>query len=184
MRWNEGGEYVESSALCRAQRSKDCLGADFFHTLDPNRLGDIENLPAPGSLLDILANDIYFPNGKVAPVFLCVAIDHTFINGADIKPGQAKDLKNASSIMAVVLWPGANNIDGQPRISLYTGGDAGEDEEEVLLNWVGQNCAIEIVKAGHHGSHFSTHANFFRQGRNLQSLVISAGEEYGHPSAC
>jgi hypothetical protein len=83
--------------------------------------------------------------------------------------------------MTCIIWPKVLSV---PRISLYTGGDAGEEEESCLVDWMtssgNQKTKLDVIKAGHHGSHFSTPEGLLNFTTDI--WVISAGAEYGHPS--
>lgn len=85
---------------------------------------------------------------------------------------------NDSSIMALVIWP--EPVATSPmRVSLYTGGDAKQDPfEDDMIQWfnvhIQRGVKLDVVKASHHGSHFSTNEQLLLQ--TLQYLIISAGK--------
>ena len=62
-------------------------------------------------------------------------------------------------------------------------GDAGKRTESILLKTVPELLQSDILKAGHHGSKFSSLETFFEK-VNPSSIIFSAGENnsYGHPS--
>lgn len=176
------GTYTETF-ICKAVPTTYCLGHDLFTGKSifgndgfagiPN---GVPNLPAAYQQSTVLNTD----NG---PIFLCVCVDVIFIDKGFAMPqegwkaGANAKLMNASSIMATIIWP---TNTGKNRISLYTGGDAEEELERLLLDWVGTNTVLDVVKAGHHGSHFATPEGLVAL--ENQAFVVSAGDEYGHPS--
>ncbi|KAF2147997.1 hypothetical protein K461DRAFT_324960 [Myriangium duriaei CBS 260.36] len=168
--------------LCEAVYSTYSIGYDLFSGITINT-----NHASLSEAYDTI--DTAYLQLQARPVFLCVGADDRFINMGPLDPlavwlndPHNGKIMNASSIMACVIWP----RDHGQRISLYTGGDASEPEESRLVDWIGNNdmahqlTKIDVIKAGHHGSHFSTPENLIT--RDTCAYVVSAGDEYGHPS--
>ncbi|KAF5980594.1 hypothetical protein FCOIX_4735 [Fusarium coicis] len=125
------------------------------------------------------------------PIFLIYGVDGYTFTDVWVAPepswkGRLRKDRNASSIMALVIWPIPFEADTnhQMRVSLYTGGDAEEELETGMMGWLGmareRTIYLDVVKAGHHGSHFSTTEDVFLH--RLQHLIVTAGAQYGHPS--
>lgn len=75
-------------------------------------------------------------------------------------------------------------IENGNRSFLFTG-DAGEEAENDILKSVGKDAlSADVYKVGHHGSKYSTSADFFKA-VSPDYAVISCGEDnsYGHPHA-
>ncbi len=93
-----------------------------------------------------------------------------------LAPGKEYDNPNDASI-ALVLKNGSRSF-------LFTG-DAGEEaEKDILKNVDADMLSADVYKVGHHGSKYSTSADFF-QAVDPEHAVISCGEgnSYGHPHA-
>ncbi|RFU79632.1 hypothetical protein TARUN_2605 [Trichoderma arundinaceum] len=140
------------------------------------------------------AYECHLLKDKVSPVFLIVGIDDCFIDDAAwTKPllswriadkGKPHEI-NSASLMTTVIWPTISK--NEVRVSLYTGGDAEEERERHLLSWMEngrdlqkKEVELDVVKMGHHGSHFALPENMV----NFQNkaFVVSAGKRHGHPS--
>ncbi len=91
-----------------------------------------------------------------------------------LAPNNEYDNPNDSSI-ALIIQNGKNRF-------LFTGDASENAEEDILRN--NYDIAADVYKAGHHGSKYSTSAEFF-QAVNPACAVISCGENnsYGHPHA-
>ncbi|KAI5782098.1 hypothetical protein DFH27DRAFT_283258 [Peziza echinospora] len=153
---------VNGTNVCRAVTGPDCIGYDLF---DNTRVAAIGVTLVQAAALN-----------AQRPVFLVVGAENHFIDGT---VGDLPNM-NGSSVMAVIVWPA---VFGQRnRVSLYTGGDAEEEQEERLLTWLGSRVTarLDATKAGHHGSHFSTKEALLDF--DNRAFVISAGKSSGHPS--
>jgi hypothetical protein len=130
-----------TEGLCAAVASTRCIGYDFFTGRDATQWSTGINLKLLANRATIKDLEKAIPANS-SPLFLCVGADNYFIN-EDIptpetalqKDPKKADVMNASSIMCLVMWPPV--VGRPPRVSLYTGGDAEEEQEEVLVKWMG-----------------------------------------------
>ncbi len=93
-----------------------------------------------------------------------------------LAPNKEYDNPNDASI--------ALHIKNGTRSFLFTG-DAGEEAEKDILKSAGADAlSADVYKVGHHGSKYSTSADFFKA-VSPDYAVISCGEgnSYGHPHA-
>ncbi|KAI8681739.1 hypothetical protein NCS55_00426800 [Fusarium keratoplasticum] len=172
--------------VCRAVVSTCALGHDLFTTLHHRH--DTLQRPSmwPSSLSQVYANTPKLL-ALERPIFLVYGVDGlSFSKSIDewTPPSTLFNVsKNNSSIMALVIWP-EQVLNGPMRVSLYTGGDVEQDPmEDNLVKWLvygTRELKLDVVKASHHGSHYSTSEKLLMQ--KLQYLVISAGNQFGHPS--
>ena len=119
-------------------------------------------------------------DGKYPYTLVFLYPDHALIDG--ITPVPEDD--NAAS---AVLW-----LDYQGVSVLFTGDAPIETETRLIMNDFGGVHALygvdikstEILKVAHHGSDTSTGEEFVRYLENLQTAVVSCGENnpYNHPS--
>ncbi|KAJ3466985.1 hypothetical protein MRS44_004549 [Fusarium solani] len=176
--------------VCRAVVSTYAMGHDLFTSLKPseNTLTKPSMWPFmwPSSLSQVYSNAPNLVAFK-KPIFLVYGVDGlSFKDSIDqwsAPSAPTKLSKNDSSIMALVIWP--EPVATEPmRVSLYTGGDVEQDPmEDELVKWLvdgPRKLKLDVVKASHHGSHYSTSEKLLMQ--KLQYLVISAGNQFGHPS--
>lgn len=181
--------------ICRVVRGTYAIGYNLFTGCQHIEEVHWPNTVQPPPKLEQSLEDVYkcapelFKHQK--PIFLIYGVDGMTFTDEWAEPnpswtGKDRNDKNASSIMALIVWPIPfdADVDHQMRISLYTGGDAEQGLEEAMMMWLGMGRGrtfyLDVVKAGHHGSHFSTTEHALRN--NLQYLVVSAGAQYGHPS--
>lgn len=176
--------------VCRAVVSTYAMGHDLFTSLKPseNTLTKPSMWPFmwPSSLSQVYSNAPNLVAFK-KPIFLVYGVDGLSFNDSidqwSAPSAPTKLSKNDSSIMALVIWP--EPVATEPmRVSLYTGGDVEQDPmEDELVKWLvdgPRKLKLDVVKASHHGSHYSTSEKLLMQ--KLQYLVISAGNQFGHPS--
>ncbi|KAK3376171.1 hypothetical protein B0T24DRAFT_572789 [Lasiosphaeria ovina] len=187
---------AQTFEICNAVIGTPCMGHDLFSGTPLFNPTPTQAWAPVTSLNHVYENCDLIRNNE-RPVFLVVGADQHFISDAmftnyDVAPehpGKGSErLINGASIMAVVIWPTTTKTHVKPflRVSLYTGGDAEEDRERVLLAWMENNATapggvkLDVVKTGHHGSHFAMPENMV----NFQNkaFVISAGAKHGHPS--
>ncbi|KAJ4030770.1 hypothetical protein NW761_013349 [Fusarium oxysporum] len=181
--------------ICRVVVGTYAIGYNLFtgcqHREEYGRLDTVQPPPDLEESLDGVYEYAPELNDRKRPIFLIYGVDGMTFRDEWAAPSRSwtnrnRNDKNASSIMALVIWPIPFEADDnwQMRVSLYTGGDAEEGLEEAMMGWLGaeggRSIHLDVVKAGHHGSHFSTTEESFLH--NLQYLVISAGRQYGHPS--
>ncbi|KAL6413187.1 hypothetical protein AUP68_02688 [Ilyonectria robusta] len=180
--------------VCKAMTGTFCLGHDLF-ARKHIEIGDNDRNTTqrtwPCTLLNVYTQSQTLLAGQ-KPIFFVYGIDNTSYGAPgdwDI-PNQAirtsDQYKNESSIMALIMWPRTVHTP-HIRISLFTGGDAPQAQEQIMLDWIEgpnpdqkNNVTISAVKASHHGSHHSTPEGIFLH--RLQLYIISAGRHYGHPS--
>ncbi|PTB63053.1 hypothetical protein BBK36DRAFT_1182688 [Trichoderma citrinoviride] len=175
--------------ICAAVTSTNCIGYDLF-TNKPIYDEPSKDWTSVASLTDVYK----LPTLKklLKPIFLIVGIDNQFIDDDPWVPpvkawktvGKGARVINGASLMATVIWPSAI---GEYRVSLYTGGDAEEGCERCLLEWMekGRNLLkrevrLDVVKMGHHGSHFALPESIVKF--QNKAFVVSAGSRHGHPS--
>ena len=87
-----------------------------------------------------------------------------------------EDFKDANEMSVVI-----KSVYGETSILLT--GDAEQKSEEAMLDeYVKGELDVDILKAGHHGSHSSTTQDFFDE-LTPEAVLISCGEgnKYGHP---
>ncbi|KAH7018960.1 hypothetical protein EDB80DRAFT_886738 [Ilyonectria destructans] len=185
-----GGAWVN---ICRAIVGTYAMGYNLFtgfqHSEESPEPETIREPPTLEKYLEHVYTDAPYLAWGEKPIFLIYGVDGKSFNDEEWEPPKEewrkKDRKdkNGSSIMALVIWP-VPHPDWQMRVSLYTGGDVEQAPEDAMMEWIGVRRArtvrLDVVKASHHGSHFSTSEEFLLQ--SLQYLVISAGRQYGHPS--
>ncbi|KAI8722383.1 hypothetical protein NCS52_00382000 [Fusarium sp. LHS14.1] len=120
------------------------------------------------------------------PIFFVYAVDGlSFRHKENLwteLSGPTSVSRTSSSIMALVIWP--EPVATEMRVSLYTGGDVEQvPMEDEFVNWLSdgsRELRLDVVRASHHGSHYSTSEKLLNQ--KLQYLVVSAGSQFGHPS--
>ncbi|KAI1204034.1 hypothetical protein F5X97DRAFT_282882 [Nemania serpens] len=162
------GQKEKKAKLCKAVLGKACLGMDLF---SGKKIGANDKLDqilkdAEATLLE-------------RPLFLCVGIDFQLLNGKQY-PKMSSTTTNASSMMCVLLkW---NKTSKSIDLQLYTGGDAEDNQEIFLQEWLVESGVkkINVFKCGHHGSGNATHSAFFDL--DPEYFIMSVGEDYGHPS--
>ncbi|KAM6535497.1 hypothetical protein FALCPG4_005055 [Fusarium falciforme] len=173
-------------SVCRAVVSTYAMGYDLFAA--PQHIDKTLTKPSmwPSSLSQVYS-DAPELLAFERPIFLVYGVDGlSFRHGIDqwTPPSATTSVsKNNSSIMALVIWP--EPVATEPmRVSLYTGGDVEQvPMEDDLVEWLvdgPRELKLDVVKASHHGSHYSTSEKLLMQ--KLQYLVISAGNQFGHPS--
>jgi competence protein ComEC len=99
------------------------------------------------------------------------------------------DALNDTSVtlrLVVDVSTGENTSVGQ-RVTrkslLFSGGDMGFDLEDLLMK-SGQDLRAEILKVSHHGSKYSSGAEFLRAVAAKMALIsVGAKNRYGHPTA-
>ncbi|TFB01706.1 hypothetical protein CCMA1212_006414 [Trichoderma ghanense] len=175
--------------ICDAVTSTNCLGYDLF-TNKPIYGEPSTNWTSVASLTDVYKLNTL--KKLLKPIFLIVGIDDYFIDENPWPPpvkawktaGKGARVINGASLMATVIWPSAI---GEYRVSLYTGGDAEEGCERCLLGWMEKGrdllkkeVRLDVVKMGHHGSHFALPENIVKF--QNKAFVVSAGSRHGHPS--
>jgi hypothetical protein len=175
--------------ICPAVTSTNCLGYDLF-TNKPVYGKPSKKWTSIASLTDVYKLSTLKKLER--PIFLVVGVDDYFINESPwtapvkswIAANKGARVINGASLMATVIWPSAI---GEYRVSLYTGGDAEEACERCLLEWMerGRNLLkkevrLDVVKMGHHGSHFALPENIVKF--QNKAFVVSAGSRHGHPS--
>lgn len=176
----------EWQPVCRAVVSTYAMGYDLFTRYDHTNKTLRPPSIWPSSLSQIYS---YAPNlvAFQKPIFLVYGVDGLSFrddNNLWTAPSAPTKLsRNDSSIMALVIWP-KRDAAKPMRVSLYTGGDVEQDPmEDGLVKWLEADSGklkLDVVKASHHGSHYSTSEKLLMQ--DLQYLVISAGSQHGHPS--
>lgn len=183
----KNGAYQEYS-MCKAVPSTYCIGYDLFSGAHYSASHIPFKKPKqwPVKSLAPIFQECEALKDKTMPIFLVVGIDGRFMDDEWMDPNSSwkseSSSRNASSIMAIVVWPTTNKA--QIRVSLYTGGDAEMSQEQELLDWLDAtpnvSVSVDVVKAGHHGSHEATKERLLM--KKLQRFIITAGSEYGHPS--
>lgn len=171
--------------VCRAVVSTYTMGRDLFAGLDDKKKTQEPPSLWPSSLSQVYAHapDLV---AFAKPIFLVYGVEGlSFSHGSDewFSPKAPSVSKNDSSIMALVIWP-ERDAAKPMRVSLYTGGDVTQDPiEDQLAQWLvhgPREMKLDVVKASHHGSHYSTNEVLLMQ--KMQYFVISAGHSHGHPS--
>ncbi|KAH7122092.1 hypothetical protein B0J13DRAFT_680245 [Dactylonectria estremocensis] len=186
--------------VCRAVVSTWAIGYNLFtgfqHAEEQPEPGLITQRKPPSFTLANSLNDVYayapHLTAHKRPIFLIYGVDGCSLsdNGWQIPEVNWKKTdradKNNSSVVALIIWPVPAPTSSM-RVSLYTGGDVEQvPTEDAVIKWMGvglgslRRVCLDVVKASHHGSHFSTSEDFFLQ--DLQYLIISAGRQHGHPS--
>ena len=163
---------VWSNALCHTRQGAAAIGTDLFSgkllaTMEPNL--NLRDMMEKKGLTD-----------ETRPVFLIVGCNLKLINAKDIPMRVGGTEANASSIMCLLFTPKKAYTTG--RYDLYCGGDAEDEQEWVLVNFLEASKAekLAVIKAGHHGSKFATTERFYPF--KPEAFIISAAEDYGHPS--
>ena len=130
---------VPTKKLAKALYGKACLGVDVFSG---------EKIGTGATLKVILTNAKPDPLSILdRPMLLCVGIDRRLINGLEL-PISSSTATNASSMMCILLkWnKTAQTVD----VQLYTGGDAEDDQEVVMRNWLVKSGVkkLDVIKCG------------------------------------
>ena len=184
--------------ICRAMPSIHALGYDMFsNTHYDRKIFSIENTQHYPVSLGMVDTSCLSDVRTTKPIFLVYGIDNVRLNSDEWKilpdhmrkAGQAQQVMNDSSVMALVMWPTSRRPGEKRRISLYVGGDIDIDNEKEMLGWLDNGGSIhqinttytlDVVKASHHGADTSTPERFFIQ--NSQYIILSAGTRHGHPT--
>ncbi|KAL7947492.1 hypothetical protein V8C42DRAFT_317934 [Trichoderma barbatum] len=165
----------ETAVLCNVILGTDCLGIDLFSGVF------IGKASVKGEKLNKILEKAKPKDATVLsrPMLLCVGIDFELLSLEDI-PDTRATITNASSMMCLLLeW---KQTAKKLEVQLYTGGDAEDFQEEVLIDWLVKSDVkkINVIKCGHHGSSNGTNAKFFKL--QPEYFVVSVGEDHGHPS--
>ncbi|KAF5539411.1 hypothetical protein FMEXI_8900 [Fusarium mexicanum] len=119
--------------------------------------------------------------GSKWPVLLCIGAMGNVLGCNTVPIAKHATGDNYASIMVVLLWlPSTSIHNDPPRASLFIGGDAYQDTEDLVPVFLEQ-VTVEVMKASHHGSRSSTSVTLLK-GLMPNKFIISAGNEYGHPS--
>ncbi|MCM1039260.1 MAG: MBL fold metallo-hydrolase [Ruminococcus sp.] len=121
---------------------------------------------------------------------LIQALDNKDLGYSTPKPGTQYTLGTAT---ITILAPDAeydNPNDASLALRIKNGnntflftGDAGEDAEKDILA-SGYDISADVYKVGHHGSKYSTSADFFKAVAPSYAVISCAeGNSYGHPHA-
>ncbi|KAK7419843.1 hypothetical protein QQZ08_010677 [Neonectria magnoliae] len=113
------------------------------------------------------------------PLLICIGAMGQ-VMGSVSKPITEATGDNYASIMMVIVWVPNTPTLNPSHVSLFSGGDAHMDTEDLVLQFL-QGYQVEVIKAGHHGARTSTSARMLKMMRP-NKFIISAGKEYGHPS--
>lgn len=116
-------------------------------------------------------------NDESKATFICKEIlgkIHDKLTLSFLQPGEKTDINDVNELSAVQML----DIGG---ISVLLTGDIGEEGEKALLA-AGGDLSADVLKAGHHGSRYSSSSDFLAA-VSPSLAVISAGENnsYGHP---
>jgi hypothetical protein len=115
-------------------------------------------------------------NHKPFPAMYCIAANRRALHDPDLDVA-AHTAKNMSSLVFIIVW-NELNASGQPHVSHYFAGDAHDTLELKLSAWMGTRTTS--MKLSHHGSSSSNPPDNFLN-LNPENIVVSAGNEYGHP---
>ena len=85
---------------------------------------------------------------------------------------------NPNSVVMLLIWKNKDPSQN-PKVSLYTGGDAEYVMEDKVATFM-QGDKIQVYKGGHHGSKAGTSATFIKAVKP-DHIIYSAGKEHGHP---
>ncbi|KAM0544226.1 hypothetical protein ACHAPJ_011915 [Fusarium lateritium] len=119
--------------------------------------------------------------GSKWPILLCIGAMGNVLGCNTVPITTHATGDNYASIMVVLLWLPSTSIQNDPpRASLFIGGDAYQDTEELAAVFLEQ-VTVEVMKASHHGSRSSTSVTLLKA-LMPNKFIISAGNEYGHPS--
>ncbi|KAF4440704.1 hypothetical protein FACUT_3242 [Fusarium acutatum] len=119
--------------------------------------------------------------GSKRPILLCIGAMGNVLGCNTVPIAKHATGDNYASIMVVLLWLPSTSIQNDPpRASLFIGGDAYQDTEELVAVFLEQ-VTVEVMKASHHGSRSSTSVTLLKA-LMPNKFIISAGNEYGHPS--
>ena len=158
-------------------------GRDFFSPRD-----DYRNTTADATLRSLLG-DIKTKGNQKCPKFLCIGAEGCVLdnqsNPADPRNQNTLDiagatLENYISIISIIVWPASK------RLSLLTASDAYHSTETKSREFLRKNPNglpphILIIKASHHGATSTPPPQLLNE-LNPQKVIISARQEYGHPS--
>ncbi|KPI35811.1 uncharacterized protein AB675_11081 [Cyphellophora attinorum] len=158
------------------QRNASFLGANFFSgdrlptTTSPTTITSVEKL---------LSQDVHKKriNKEMRPGMYCVAADRNTIGPLRLGVVNAlPTLTNQHSIACMIIWP-----DG--RLSHYFAGDLSYDIEQAIVKWsrvLNPSRNLMSMKSSHHGAATSTPVEIL-ENWDPQTIIISAGNDYGHP---
>ncbi|KAF4501986.1 hypothetical protein FAGAP_1777 [Fusarium agapanthi] len=119
--------------------------------------------------------------GSKWPILLCIGAMGNVLGCNTVPIAKHATGDNYASIMVVLLWlPSTSIPDDPPRASLFIGGDAYQDTEELAAVFL-EKVPVQVMKASHHGSRSSTSVKLLKA-LMPNKFIISAGNEYGHPS--
>ncbi|KAF3936965.1 hypothetical protein ABW19_dt0208183 [Dactylella cylindrospora] len=169
-------KWVQSPSIAKLVLSgpSNLVGRDFFSGAQAT----VDRKTCP-SLLALRDSTIQAKtSNKDHPLLLCVGAYGALVGHQDepIKKPPEGTIDNFVSIQAFLMWPRLNSD-----ISFYCGGDAHAGTEGMLAKYIQNgNWRILTMKASHHGARTSTHPLLLQVG-NPAKVIISAGEEYGHP---
>lgn len=169
----------ENFLKVRVQRSASFIGADLFSgdllptSTTPASIFSVEKL-----LLQKVHKDRI--NSEMRPGMYCVAADRKTIGPPTLGVVDAlPTMTNQLSIACMIIWP-----DG--RLSHYFAGDLSYDIERAIVKWTLKGNparTLMSMKSSHHGAATSTPVDIF-ESWDPQSIIISAGNDYGHPRKC
>lgn len=164
--------YRGTSELCHVCKGVQSRGVDLFSGTTIGQAKDQQTLRGVISESGLQQDP--------RPRLLVVGSDLKLLDNADVPKRDGGTLANASSIMCVLFTPKLAWDENE--YHLYTGGDAEDDQETVLVSFLDASRVnrIDVIKAGHHGSKFATTEAFFKY--FPEYFIISAAEDYGHPS--
>jgi hypothetical protein len=118
----------------------------------------------------------FLGNYDRSPAMYCIAANGRALDDPDLNVA-AHTVKNMSSLVFIIVWNEVNNS-GTRHVSHYFAGDAHDTLELRLSKWMG--TPTMSMKLSHHGSSSSNPPSNFVD-FNPGNIVVSAGNEYGHP---
>ncbi|KAL6805021.1 hypothetical protein GGI42DRAFT_367913 [Trichoderma sp. SZMC 28013] len=163
---------IKTDPLCYFKKGDTCLGIDLFSGKQIAQAQIGQTIP------NIIENGDIQPANR--PRLLVVGIDKELINKVKYEKRQGGTEENASSMMCLLFTP--VEARDHAMLDLYAGGDAEDEQEQILCNFLHDSeiVKLQVIKAGHHGSKYATTERFWDL--EPEMFLISAAEDYGHPS--
>lgn len=118
----------------------------------------------------------FLGNYERLPAMYCIAANRRALDNPDLNVA-THTVKNMSSLVFIIVWNEIHDS-GTPHVSHYFAGDAHDALEVRLSKWMGTSTMS--MKLSHHGSSSSNPPSNFVD-FNPGNIVVSAGNEYGHP---